>query len=86
MGEVLVLSQILNIKLSSFTMVERKRGKEDTHVCTGVNRGVPTYVLTLQVSYLRLFLWWLWFVVLLDLLAPPPLFSIIERTLRGPHR
>jgi hypothetical protein len=44
-----------------------KRKKEDTLLCSRVNRGLLTSVLTLQVFYLRLFLWWLWFVILLDL-------------------
>jgi hypothetical protein len=60
LGEVSFLSQILKVKLSSFTVLERKeRKKEDTLLCTGVNRGLLTSVLTRQVSYLRLFLWWL---------------------------
>jgi hypothetical protein len=47
LGQVSVLSQILNIKLSSFTVLERKeRKKEDTLLCTGVNRGLLTSVLT----------------------------------------
>jgi hypothetical protein len=58
LGEVSVLSQILNIKLSSFAVLERRK-IEDTLLRTGVNRGILTSVLTLQISYLRLFLWWL---------------------------
>jgi hypothetical protein len=47
LGEVSVLSQILNIKLSSFTMLERKeRKKEDTLLRTRVNRCLLTSVLT----------------------------------------
>jgi hypothetical protein len=45
LGEVSVLSQILNITLSIFTVLERKE-KEDTLLCTGVNRGLMTSVLT----------------------------------------
>jgi hypothetical protein len=45
--EVSVLYQILNIKLSSFPVLERKeRKKEDTLLCTRVNRGLLTPVLT----------------------------------------
>jgi hypothetical protein len=47
LGEVSVLSQILNIKLSSFIVLERKeRKKEDTLLCTGVNRVLLNSVLT----------------------------------------
>jgi hypothetical protein len=58
-------------------VLKRKENKEDTLLCTGVNRVLLTSVLTLQVFYLHLFLWWLWFALLFDLLATP-LFSIIE--------
>jgi hypothetical protein len=44
------------IKLSSFAVLERKEKKEDTLLCTGVNKGLLNSVLNLQVFYLRLFL------------------------------
>jgi hypothetical protein len=45
LGEVSVLSQILKMKHSSFTMLERKENKEDTLLFTGVNSGILTSVL-----------------------------------------
>jgi hypothetical protein len=78
LGEVSVLSQILNIKLSSFTVLERKEKKEDTLLCNGVNRGLLTSVLTLHVFYVCMSLWWLWFVIHLGLYPPPSIFYIME--------
>jgi hypothetical protein len=43
LGEVLVLSQILNIKLPSFVMLRRKEVKKIHLKCTGVNRGILTF-------------------------------------------
>jgi hypothetical protein len=41
--EVLVLSQILNIKLPSYVVLMRKELKKIHIKCTGVNRGLLTF-------------------------------------------
>jgi hypothetical protein len=86
LGEVSVLSQILNIKLSSFTMLERKERKKERRytLCTRVNRDLLTSVLTSTAILSR-------FISVVDMnydpffdfLAPPTIFD--ERTLRRPH-
>jgi hypothetical protein len=84
LGEVSVLSQILNIKLSSFAVLERKERKEDTLLCTRVNRGLLTPVLTSTDILPE-------FISVVDInydpfgyFSYPPILD--ERTLRRPHK
>jgi hypothetical protein len=70
----------LNIKLSSFRVLERKERKEDTH-CVPESTEIywPLYWL-LQLSYLGFILWWIWVMILL---GTSTIFD--QRTLRSPH-
>jgi hypothetical protein len=73
----------LNIKLSSFTVLERKERKEDTHcVLESTEIYWPLYWL-LQLSYLVFILWWIYYDPFLDLLGTS---TIVDwHTLRSPH-
>jgi hypothetical protein len=76
--EVLVLSQILNIKLPRFVMLSIKEVKKIHLKCTGVNRGLLTFC-TGSTDFLLEYV----YVVAVNCdpfgsLAPPPLFSINE--------
>jgi hypothetical protein len=78
MVEVLVLSQILNVKFPSFIVLRRKEVNKIQLKCTGVNRGI----LTLCTDSTYLLLESVFVVAVncdpLGSLAPPPLFSINE--------
>jgi hypothetical protein len=59
LGEVLVLSQIMNIKLPSFVVLERKEVKRYFCFVLESTEVYSPSILALQTFYLRLFMWWM---------------------------